>query len=57
MMEMEMVTEGYYGTKCLYEINSQRVHASMPLLDAIYSILYDGVPVVRAMRHLSSELV
>lgn len=57
MMEMEMVAEGYYGTKCLYEINSQHIGTSMPLLNSIYSILYNGVPAARAIRQLATELV
>ncbi|MCM1022045.1 MAG: glycerol-3-phosphate dehydrogenase [Muribaculum sp.] len=57
MMEMEMVAEGYYGTKCLYEINSQWVHAQTPLLNSINSILYNGVPAARAVRLLATELV
>jgi len=41
-MEMEMVAEGYYGTRCIHEINSIAVHADMPVLDCVYSILYRG---------------
>ncbi|MBD5297650.1 MAG: glycerol-3-phosphate dehydrogenase [Paramuribaculum sp.] len=38
-MEMEQIAEGYYGTKCIHEIN-QRYGVTMPILNAMYDILY-----------------
>lgn len=38
-MEMEMVAEGYYGTKCIHEIN-EAYGVSMPILEEIYNVLY-----------------
>ncbi|MCM1448785.1 MAG: NAD(P)H-dependent glycerol-3-phosphate dehydrogenase [Clostridiales bacterium] len=50
-MEMEQTAEGYYGTKCMHEIN-QRVAADMPILETVYDILYRGVSADTAIRRL-----
>lgn len=51
-MEMAMVAEGYYGTKCIHEINNERVRVDMPILDCVYSILYEGVSPRRAISRI-----
>lgn len=55
MMEMEMVTEGYYAAKCMHEINTS-VGADMPILEGMYDILYKGMPVALVMERISHFL-
>lgn len=53
-MEMSMVAEGYYGTKCMHEINLRPdLRVEMPILDMVYSVLYDNVNVRKAMKALA----
>lgn len=41
-IEMEMIAEGYFGTKCMKDIN-RHMHVNMPILDAMYNILYERI--------------
>lgn len=53
-LEMEMIAEGYYGTKCIHEINeTYKVH--MPILDAVHDILYLKKSPAMVIRHLSEK--
>ena len=41
-IEMEMIAEGFYGTKCIKELN-RHLHVNMPIVDAVYNILYERI--------------
>ena len=53
-IEMEMIAEGYYGTKCMKEIN-RHLHVNMPILDADYNILYERINPKREITLLTDS--
>ena len=53
-IEMEMVAEGFYGTKCMKEIN-EKYGVDMPILDAIYNILYEKHFAYSEIKQLSDQ--
>lgn len=55
-MEMEMIAEGYYGTKCIHEIN-EKYQVSMPIMDAVYAILYQRRTPLVVMGELTMKLI
>ena len=54
-IEMEMVAEGYFGTKCMKEIN-RRIQAPMPILDAVHAILYERRQPQITIRQLTEKI-
>lgn len=55
MAEMKMVAEGYYAVKCLTEINKEH-KVYLPITEAVYNILYEGVSPIVEMKLLSDKL-
>jgi glycerol-3-phosphate dehydrogenase (NAD(P)+) len=54
-LEMNMIAEGYYAVKCVYEINRQyKVH--MPITEAVYNIIYLNHDVRKEISRLSTLL-
>ena len=53
--EMGMVAEGYYGTKCIYEINKKH-NVDMPILDAVFAVLYNNANAQQVMKQLTNKL-
>ena len=55
MLEMKMVAEGYYATKCIWEINN-KYNVDMPITEAVYNILYLGHSPAKEIHILTQKL-
>jgi glycerol-3-phosphate dehydrogenase (NAD(P)+) len=55
-MEMEMIAEGYYATKCIHEIN-EKVQINMPIVDTVFQILYNHSSPIIEIRKLTELLM
>jgi glycerol-3-phosphate dehydrogenase (NAD(P)+) len=54
-LEMNMVAEGYYAVKCVYEINkNHKIH--MPITNAVYNIIYKDHDARKEITELSNLL-
>jgi glycerol-3-phosphate dehydrogenase (NAD(P)+) len=54
-LEMNMIAEGYYATKCIIEIN-KKFQVEIPIVEAVYNILYEKISPVIEMRILTDKL-
>ncbi|MDB4497809.1 NAD(P)H-dependent glycerol-3-phosphate dehydrogenase [Gammaproteobacteria bacterium] len=54
-MEMQMIAEGYFGSKCIHEIN-EKYQVNMPIMDAVFEILYGKRRPRIVMRELTAKL-
>ncbi len=54
-IEMNMIAEGYYATKCIWEIN-RKYNIYMPISDAVYNILYLCKPPAFEIKLLTDKL-
>ena len=56
LLEMKMVAEGYYASRCLHEIN-KKMQANIPIVEAIFNVLYKELPVATEMKRLAEYFV
>jgi glycerol-3-phosphate dehydrogenase (NAD(P)+) len=54
-LEMNMVAEGSYAVSCIYEIN-QKHKVNMPIIDAVYNILYQKISPAIEVKLLEERL-
>ena len=50
-LEMEMIAEGYYGAKCIHEMNN-RFKVNIPIVESVYKILYVRLEPKSAIKNL-----
>ncbi|HTO35148.1 MAG TPA: NAD(P)H-dependent glycerol-3-phosphate dehydrogenase [Flavobacterium sp.] len=55
IMEMNMVAEGYFAVKSAYKLN-QEYKAKTPIIDAVYSILYENKDPKKVFKKLTEKL-
>lgn len=56
-LEMNMIAEGYYATKSMYELNKEKLHVDMPIAEAVYNIIYHNKPVRAEIKQLCEKLI
>jgi glycerol-3-phosphate dehydrogenase (NAD(P)+) len=54
-LEMSMVAEGYYATKCVHQLNA-KYGIDLPIADAMYRILYEGANARKEIEKLTVAL-
>jgi glycerol-3-phosphate dehydrogenase (NAD(P)+) len=52
--EMEMVAEGYYGTKAIW-LATQDVQVDLPIVEAVYQILYNRRSAKAVIKELTKK--
>jgi glycerol-3-phosphate dehydrogenase (NAD(P)+) len=55
-LEMNMVAEGYYAAKCIYNIN-KKIGADMPIAETVYKILWERLQAEEGFRMVEEVLV
>lgn len=55
-LEMNMVAEGYYATKSMFEL-SESLDIDMPIARAVYNVIYKNKPAVAEIKQLSEKLI
>ncbi len=50
-LEMEMIAEGYYGAKCIQELNNT-FKVNIPIVETVYKILYERLEPKSAIKQL-----
>ncbi len=55
MLDMNMIAEGYYATRCIKEINKKH-NVNLPITETVYNILYEGISPAIEIKLLTQQL-
>ncbi|MFI5134223.1 MAG: NAD(P)H-dependent glycerol-3-phosphate dehydrogenase [Chitinophagales bacterium] len=55
LLEMNMIAEGYYASKCVYEVN-KNFGVKMPIADATYKTLHDNGIAAEEMKRVTEVI-
>jgi glycerol-3-phosphate dehydrogenase (NAD(P)+) len=55
MLDMNMVAEGYYASRSIFEIN-QKYKVNMPISEAVYKILYENASPKKEIERLTHKI-
>jgi len=55
LLEMNMIAEGYYGSKSAFQIN-KKFKSNTPILDTVYTIIHEKTSAKKAFKKLESKL-
>lgn len=55
-IEMEMIAEGYYGTKCIREMN-EKYNVNIPIADLVYRVLYENASAREGVKVLREQIL
>ncbi|MFL5789288.1 MAG: NAD(P)H-dependent glycerol-3-phosphate dehydrogenase [Flavisolibacter sp.] len=55
-LEMNMVAEGYYASRCIYNIN-KKINADIPIASTIYKILWDRLNPAVGFKEIEKVLI
>lgn len=55
-MEMQMIAEGYFGTKCIKEMN-EKYNVEIPIVDMVYRVLYENCTARQEIKVLREQVL
>ena len=56
-VEMNMIAEGFYATRSMFELNKEKLNVEMPIAEAVYNIVYLSKNARKEIALLSEKLI